>query len=238
MPEIAETHMHASEHPLLAFLEERFDALRQHHAETHNSHRDIVMTLAEKFSSVVDKLISRLDGHDALLDAAKKAEAAAEAERDKIKSDFAEAQAAAKADADAMAAKVADLEAKLAAELDPAPFQAVIDKIEAITGTADAPAAPAPSDAPAAEAPASEPVAAPTATVNDIVAADVPEADASHIAAAVAAHDDAVAAGSTPGVAHADAVSAAAAAGAEPEVAVKIADSVATNPPTDGTASA
>ncbi len=70
-----------------------------------------------------------------------------------------------------------------------------------------------------------------TTSVHDLVAADVPEAAPAHITAAVTAHDNAVASGSTSDVAHADAVAAAAQAGAEPDMAARIADSVTINPP-------
>jgi hypothetical protein len=127
----------SAEPPLLIVLEEHFDRLRQHHAATHSTYQDLIMTLAERFASSVEKLLARLDGHDALLDAAKKAETAAEAERDDLKARLSAAEDKAKADADAMASKLADLQAKLEAELDPAPFQAVIDKIDAVTSSPD-----------------------------------------------------------------------------------------------------
>ncbi len=114
---------------LLAAVASHLSTIRERH-ETHRHEQDItIMTLAEHLAAAVEKLAERLGAHDDMLAAAKKAETAAEAERDALKQQVADANA-----------KIVELGAKLAAELDPAPVQAVVDKIESITGAVVDPA--------------------------------------------------------------------------------------------------
>jgi len=113
----------ASVESLLAAVSSHLSTIRERH-ETHRHEQDItIMTLAEHLAAAVEKLAERLGAHDDMLAAAKKAEAAAETERDALKQQITDATT-----------KIVDLEKKLAAELDPAPVQAVVDKIESITG--------------------------------------------------------------------------------------------------------
>jgi len=124
---------------LLAAVASHLSTIRERH-QTHRHEQDItIMTLAEHLAAAVEKLAERLGAHDDMLAAAKKAETAAEAERDALKQQVADANA-----------KIVELGAKLAAELDPAPVQAVVDKIEAITGAVVDPAPASTGSAPTA----------------------------------------------------------------------------------------
>lgn len=184
------------------------------------SDTDITPTIVQQFAAIAEALLSRLVKHDAELASAKKADADAEA----AVADLTEQLATA-------TGQIQALQQKVNAQLDLSPLQGVMTKMQAAVSAPDDDA-PAPSPAPVADPVTVEAPVAPT-SVNDLVAADVPEADPAHIAVAVEAHDASVAAGLAPADAHVAATNAAIVAGADPEVATKIADSVATNPPSD-----
>lgn len=175
------------------------------------------MTLNDKLALAIDGLIAVLLNHN---DQLVKAQAALSS----AQSDIASAQAAQKASDDKAASleqQVKDLQDKVASELDPAPVEDLITKIQGITSAnTNAPA-------PVALAEPAEPVSVPVATsVNDLVAAAVPDADPAHIQAAVVAHDDAVASGSERPAAQDAAANAAFNAGAPKATAIAIATAI------------
>ncbi len=121
---------------MLADFADHFRTTREHQAR-HSTRLDDLMTFAERLLTAFNHLADKVSEGNAALTANITALTTMKADNDALKA----AAASAKSDHEALASQVADLttknadlEKKVAEELDPAAAEAIVSKIESITG--------------------------------------------------------------------------------------------------------